>query len=58
MNRKRFTRCKKFKVGDVICHSRNKEIGLMLFFTATEYDVEHYSGKNGWYYKEKNDKSK
>lgn len=44
------TKSKTFKVGDKICHENNFNHGMKYFFIATEYDVENYSGKNGWYY--------
>jgi hypothetical protein len=38
-----------FKEDDEICHIRNFMVGLPYFFKATDYDVKHYSGKNGIY---------
>lgn len=38
-----------FDEEDEICHIRNFMAGLAYFFEATDYDVEHYSGKNGIY---------
>lgn len=45
--------CTEFEVGDVICHKNNflPELGLMIFFKATDYDVKNYSGKKQVYIK-------
>lgn len=44
-----------FKIGDEICHWNNFKQGLLLFFIATDSDVENYSGKNGTYYRKINE---
>lgn len=41
---------KTFKVNDIICHENNYLNNLFLWAKATDYDVENYSGKNGYYY--------
>lgn len=43
---------KKFKIGDKLCHENNWRAGWKSFFTATDYDVDIYSGRNGIYLKE------
>jgi hypothetical protein len=40
-----------FEEGDIICHINNWKSGIPMFFKATDYDVEKYSGKNGVYLK-------
>ena len=43
--------CRKFKEKDIICHKNNLDVGFVMFFHATDFDVLTYSGKNGYYYK-------
>ena len=38
-----------FQEGQIICHKNNWDMGMYLFFKATNEDVERYSGKNGLY---------
>jgi len=43
--------CRKFKIGDLICHKHNLDRGFVFFSIATDYDVDNYSGRNGYYYR-------
>ena len=43
---------KSFKKGDIICHENNWNSNFFCFFNATQDDVDNYSGKNGYYYKQ------
>lgn len=52
-----------FKEGDRICHVKNWYYGpnnfpKPIWFTATNSDVEEYSGKNGWYVMEIKEETK
>jgi hypothetical protein len=38
-----------FEVGDIICQRKNYESGLNIWFKATAYDVEYYSGRQLYY---------
>jgi hypothetical protein len=40
-----------FKEGDIICSTNNFDVGLPLFFRATDSDVQNFSNKKQDYYK-------
>lgn len=40
---------KTFKEGDLICCANNFIHNSDFYMTANDYDVENYSGKNGYY---------
>lgn len=40
---------KTFKEGDLICCAANFINNIDFFMTANDYDVENYSGQNGYY---------